>query len=467
MRAPAAAGIQALRGETAVKKTGRMAISFLLVLAYLLGAPAYTTLNAAGASGQPPAYVQEFTGKDATVGNLMYARLLAGRLSDIDGLAQRNTLTLGEDGYYELIKTFSNTRQPEFRNIYRFTGTYTRAGSEATLHTPVRTSASVDWGALAPVFPGQSGEFTHLDSLAYPRAFNTPFLGDDNGDNDMSVLLSDGNGTFEITGNRPEAERYSMFDAPTSRDGMSIYGNFTLPKGSGGTRWPLVVLAHGFAGNQAMLRDISVMFAQRGIASYRFDFTGGSPFGSMSGGSFFDMSLLTEKEDLLAVLDFVKTQPFVDAANVFLFGESMGGAVAAMAAARRADDVRGQMLYYPAFSISEQARAVYKTAGDIPERAGTSAGIAVARKFYADALTIDIFPEIAGYSGPVLIFHGEDDTVVPPLYALKAQDYLENAELVLYTDEGHGFTRATRYRTIAKMIAFVEQTMVTGSAGED
>lgn len=402
-------------------------------------------------------YRQVFQGKEATLGNLMYAKQIARHVGDdLTGLMEQNLLSFGENNAYRPIKIFQNTKSPCFFLQYAFEGSYTGEGNNYILETPDTTMAEIDWDDLSWAFPRQSGCFFQDDSLAYSKAFNTPFLGDNNGDNDMYIRLNPAEESFEIIGNQSENERYQVFDAMTAREGLTIYGNFTLPAEDAGSPWPLVVFAHGFAGNNAIQRDVAILLAQHGIASYRFDFIGGTPYGCLSDGSFFDMSMLTEKQDLFAVVDFVKTQEFVDKNNIFLFGESMGGAVAAMVAAEIPEAIKGQIHYYPAFSISEQTRAVYKSEADIPERAGTSAGIMVAKKFYADALTIEIFKEIAPYTGPVLIFHGSADAVVPLYYAKKASEILENAELFVYENEGHGFTRETKYQTISKMIAFIK-----------
>ena len=50
---------------------------------------------------------------------------------------------------------------------------------------------------------------------------------------------------------------------------------------------------------------------------YTFDFCGGSLNGN-SDVDFMDMTVMTEKEDLSAVMDFVKTKDYVDQDHLFL-----------------------------------------------------------------------------------------------------------------------------------------------------
>ncbi|MDR1735750.1 MAG: lysophospholipase, partial [Oscillospiraceae bacterium] len=197
--------------------------------------------------------------------------------------------------------------------------------------------------------------------------------------------------------------------------------------------------------------------AERGIASYCFDFCGGS-MTSKSDGSFYDLSMLTEVEDLHAVVDFIRDQPFTDTDNIFIFGESMGGAVGSLVAAQRpAGEIKGLLHFYPAFSISEQTRYMFKTPDLVPERVQTVVGVTVAGKFYTDAWTIDIYPEIAPFKGPVLMFQGTADVIVPPIYVENSVDHYENAELVLYEGQGHGFSREIKLQAMAKMIEFIEK----------
>ena len=82
---------------------------------------------------------------------------------------------------------------------------------------------------------------------------------------------------------------------------------------------------------------------------------------------FMDMTVMTEKEDLSAVMDFVKTKDYVDQDHLFLLGQSQGGLVSALTAADRKDDVAAMILIYPAFCIADNAREMYDSAYDIPE----------------------------------------------------------------------------------------------------
>lgn len=70
------------------------------------------------------------------------------------------------------------------------------------------------------------------------------------------------------------------------------------------------------------------------------------------------MTVGTECEDLETVIDCVKELDYVDPGRIFLQGESMGGLVSALVAARRPENIRAQVLWYPAFVVPEGAKTV-------------------------------------------------------------------------------------------------------------
>ncbi|MBR4211962.1 MAG: alpha/beta fold hydrolase [Oscillibacter sp.] len=218
-----------------------------------------------------------------------------------------------------------------------------------------------------------------------------------------------------------------------------IYGILYRPTGPG-RRWPAVILSHGYAGSTANCTPYAGRFAARGFACYVFDFHGGGP-ASRSPGQMTEMSVLTEAADLDAVLSRVRELECVDASRVFLWGESQGGFVSAYVAARRPEDVRGLILFYPAFVLQDGIRARYPNPADIPETAfvmGNWIGAVYAR----DALSFDIYEVMRGYRGDVLIVHGDADALVPLSYSERARDAYASAELRVIPGTPHGFRDA-------------------------
>ena len=190
--------------------------------------------------------------------------------------------------------------------------------------------------------------------------------------------------------------------------GKKIYGKMYLP-GEEKDSYPAVILSHGFNSNCMLNEGYAESFAKKGYAAYIFDFCGGSP-STKSDGVTTEMSVLTEYQNLSDVMDQVKALDYVDGSQLFLFGLSQGGFVSAYTAAQRPDDVKGLILFYPAFVLQEEYFEKY-----------------------------DIYEEIGKYKGDVLICHGDKDTLVPLSYSEKAVEVYDSAELKVIQYGEHGF----------------------------
>ena len=116
----------------------------------------------------------------------------------------------------------------------------------------------------------------------------------------------------------------------------------------------VVIISHGFLANEKTVRDYAAALAEEGFLAVTFDFNGGG-IGSRSDGRSVDMTLLTEKADLLAVVRAVQDQ--LQPASVSLMGCSQGGFVSALAAKELGCGViRRLVLFYPALCIPDDAR---------------------------------------------------------------------------------------------------------------
>ncbi|HJA28212.1 MAG TPA: alpha/beta hydrolase [Candidatus Olsenella pullicola] len=235
------------------------------------------------------------------------------------------------------------------------------------------------------------------------------------------------------------ADTYQVRELSFERDGATIYGRLFRPRPTRAGS-PLVVISHGFGGALDGTSEYARCLAEAGVASYVFDFRGGSSW-SKRDGSILDMSVLTEADDLEAVMDGLLDGGYVAEGNLYLMGESQGGLVSALVAARRPDDVAGLVLFYPALSIPDDARARFSDASAIPgdEVVGLF-GVTVGRRYYEDILGLDPFATIGDYKGPVTIYHGDKDEIVPLAYSQRAVETYENAELHVVSGAGHGFS---------------------------
>ena len=230
--------------------------------------------------------------------------------------------------------------------------------------------------------------------------------------------------------------KYSVSELWLESDGKPVYGMLYLPEGDG--PFPTVIMSHGMNSSESSWTFTANAFASSGFACYAYDFCGGNGL-KRSGGKSSEMTVFTEKADLLAVLDQIKAADFCDTDNLFLMGESMGGLVTTLVAAERADEIKAIALYYPAFSIPDNARALYASADDIPSRV-TFSGLPLGKAFYAVMLDFHVEEPIQAYAGPVCIVHGDADTLVPLASSEAAAELFAQCELSVLEGEGHGFT---------------------------
>ena len=231
--------------------------------------------------------------------------------------------------------------------------------------------------------------------------------------------------------------------------GNDIFGLLYAPE-CGGTA-PVVIMSHGYNSSHAYMSDLAEKLACSGIYAYCYDFCGGSSR-SKSSGSTTDMTIPSETEDLLRVLDMITEQPFADRERIYLYGESQGGYISALTAARHPDRAAGLILLYPALCIPDNWRG---KAAEMPETVEFM-GMTISRKFAENIPDGDIPEQIGGITKPVLILHGEADGLVDISYSERAAECLPNARLIRFAGEGHGFSRAAREKLFSHLLAFVK-----------
>lgn len=218
--------------------------------------------------------------------------------------------------------------------------------------------------------------------------------------------------------------------------GRALYGIVTMPAGSG--KVPMVVFSHGYNGTADGLKRYAEYFAERGTGSVRYDFCGGS-VRSRSSMATTDMTVFTEKQDLEAVFDTMAGWERTDAERLFLFGESQGGLVSALAAEDLGERLRGLVLLYPALCIEDHWTERFQKEEDIPEKVDFM-GMTLGRQFFTSLQGLDTFSRIGCFRGPVLILHGGKDGLVPLIYSEWAAGLYPDARIRVFPEEGHGFT---------------------------
>lgn len=223
---------------------------------------------------------------------------------------------------------------------------------------------------------------------------------------------------------------------------LTIRGKEYRPDGK---RLPIAIVCHGFLATYQTTKHYAKQLAEWGYAAYCFDFIGGG-VGCHSDGKLRDMSVLTEKEDLYSVIDYVKSLDYTDESKITLMGCSQGGFVCALTAAEKKVDVERLILLYPALCIPDDARSgkmmFFKfDPNNIPDI--LSCGPLKLGGNYARAVVnMNPFDEIKGYDSPVLILHGDSDRIVNLSYAKKAKEtYGDKCTLKILPKAGHGFSK--------------------------
>ena len=220
-----------------------------------------------------------------------------------------------------------------------------------------------------------------------------------------------------------------------------------------------VILSHGFLANQSTTRDYAVALAEQGFLAVTFDFNGGG-IGSKSDGKSVDMTLLTEKEDLLAVVKAVHEQ--FHPLSISLMGCSQVGFVSALTAKALGQKViRRLILFYPALCVPDDARKgrmmFYrfdpKNIPDVLERVPMKLGGEYARA----VIGMDPFEEIRGYEGPVLLVHGTEDKIVNISYARRAKECYPDCEYHEIDGGGHGFSGAYDREATQILLRFMKR----------
>lgn len=221
-------------------------------------------------------------------------------------------------------------------------------------------------------------------------------------------------------------------------DGRTIYGQLYLPDAPG--KRPAFVASHGFNGSHAHYDTQCAILAEHGFVAYAFDFCGGA-MDSRSSGKPTEMTVFTERRDLMDVIAHVRALEPVDGGALFAMGGSQGGLVTALAAEARPDSLRALALFYPAFNIPGDWRHAFPDPAAIPETIDFW-HFTLGRDYCLSLADFNAYDHIGGFAGPVLMMTGEDDAVVRPDVVRRAAVRYADARLVLYPGEGHGFSEA-------------------------
>ena len=228
--------------------------------------------------------------------------------------------------------------------------------------------------------------------------------------------------------------------------GTTVSGTLHLPSGT--RKAPAVVMCHGFTGSKLEAHFIFVKtaraLASAGIAAYRFDFSGSGE----SGGRFEDMTIPGEIEDARRALLFIAGNRRADSRRLGILGLSLGGMVAANAAARE-PRVRSLCMWCPtAAPVGMMKRVRYWGGGAVKEgRLVDIGGLGLGPAFFRLPASVDPVAALRKCRRPfpILILKGEEDTTISleenSLYVKGLHDSTHPVKQFIIPGAGHTFER--------------------------
>ncbi len=221
-----------------------------------------------------------------------------------------------------------------------------------------------------------------------------------------------------------------------------LLGFLTIPSCDG--KAPAVIAAHGFAGTKSQRKFVEMgrIFAEKGIAFLRFDFSGCGD----SDGNPADISIGKWASDFSFAYDFLCARKEIDASRIGFLGYSLGAVIVCLCATRSniagrinpakalvlvapALDQKGLMkLWHTPVQMNKWQRQGYL---DTPKgRLGA--------QYLHDAVDYTYLPSEVDI--PTLIIRGGKDEDVPGRFTKKAFDALScEKRLATIKEADHGF----------------------------
>ncbi len=253
-----------------------------------------------------------------------------------------------------------------------------------------------------------------------------------------------------------QGKRMKKIEMTIPHHEREVSGRLTLPEKEG--KYPLVIFSHGYNGSKNDFEIMTDYLAQQKIASFCYDFCGGSVQDKSSLPTT-QMTIFTEKEDLHAVVNALCKREELDSKNLFLFGGSQGGLVSALTAEEIKEKVRGLILLFPALCIAENWNERFPKIEDIPDTQELW-GMTLGRVFFESIHGFDVYAHIGTFDKNVFVMHGDKDPVVSVEYSERLRRIYKNMEIEVFSGEGHGFTEAGNKKAAKLLAEFIKKNIV-------
>jgi alpha/beta superfamily hydrolase len=189
------------------------------------------------------------------------------------------------------------------------------------------------------------------------------------------------------------------------------------------SRWPLIIICHGFVGNKIGVDRLFVKAARKfnsnGFMVLRFDYAGcGESTGDYGAGGLEALVEQTRK-----VLDYVSDMDCVDPSRIVLLGHSLGGAASILTSSK---DSRVKTLILWS-SVAQPLNDIVHIVGEskyeeaIRKGSVDYQGYTLTRKFFESLSKQHPFQHTSKFSGDVFVVHGTSDEVIPVDYCFQYQ----------------------------------------------
>lgn len=230
---------------------------------------------------------------------------------------------------------------------------------------------------------------------------------------------------------------------------------------------PAVIMFHGFTASRVGFAFQFVTIARElekhGIATFRFDLAGSGE----SDGEFEDVTLTSELQDGQAIIDFVRSQDYIDENRVGLMGMSFGGMLASMLGGMRKDDIKALYLASPATCAIDDIKKGHVQGCPINDEAKIKGYVELhANKvgigYATDCVKYDPYEVSSKFDKNVLLIHIEGDPMVPIKCAEKYLDiYKDRARLVPVKGKSHSYDDLEKLESLqSNMIEFFREELV-------
>ena len=249
--------------------------------------------------------------------------------------------------------------------------------------------------------------------------------------------------------------------AVPARDGVTIRGYLTVPKGRAPRNLPLIILPHGGPyGVRDTLEysDEVQLLANRGYAVIQPNYRGSGGYGD----TFEDLGNgqigRGMQDDIDDTMDWAVKQGLADAKRVCVVGSSYGGYAAMWAVIRNPERYRCAASFA---GVSDWKRQLAFNANFFTRKGNRSWRQKVRGEDTFDLDTVSPLKQAARLTRPLLLAHGDKDPTVPFSQFKAMRGALEGmkipVESLVFKGEGHGFAKAENeqlwYETLERFLA--------------